>query len=110
MATAEQAAQPAGPRSIAGVILTPGGWVRGKVEFTERIVAVHGGPVRGPGDGAVILPGFVDLHVHGGAGGDVMDGGGAIDTLARLHARHGTTSLLATTTTAPREDLERALT
>jgi N-acetylglucosamine-6-phosphate deacetylase len=39
-----------------------------------------------------------------------MDAGGAIDTVARLHARHGTTSLLATTVTAPREDLERALT
>jgi N-acetylglucosamine-6-phosphate deacetylase len=97
-------------KTISGAILTPGGWVRGSVEFTERIISVRGGPVRAPEDGAIVLPGFIDLHVHGGDGADVMDGGGAIDTIARLHARHGTTSLLATTVTAPREELERALT
>jgi N-acetylglucosamine-6-phosphate deacetylase len=55
------------------------------------------------------LPGFIDLHVHGGGGADVMDGNGAIDTVARMHARHGTTSLLATTMTAPHDDIEKAL-
>jgi N-acetylglucosamine-6-phosphate deacetylase len=65
--------------------------------------------VNGPGGEPVILPGFVDLHVHGGGGADLMDGGGAVDTLARFHARHGTTSLLPTTVAAPREALERAL-
>lgn len=56
-----------------------------------------------------MLPGFVDLHVHGGGGADTMDGGSAIDTLARLHLRHGTTSLLATTMTAPLPEIEAAL-
>lgn len=97
------------PSTLSGTLLTPTGWVRGAIEFTERITAVRGGPVRGPGDGAVIVPGFIDLHVHGGDGADVMDADGAIDVVARLHARHGTTSLLATTVTAPREELERAL-
>src|SRR5512142_1780180 len=97
-------------QSISGTILTPSGWVHGSIEFNSRISAVRGGPVRAPADGALILPGFVDLHVHGGDGADFMDGGGAVDTVARLHARHGTTSLLATTVTAPREALERALT
>ncbi|MDH5328475.1 MAG: N-acetylglucosamine-6-phosphate deacetylase, partial [Aquincola sp.] len=61
------------------------------------------------GDAPVIVPGFIDLHVHGGGGADTMEGGGAIDTIARTHLRHGTTSLLATTMTAPHEEIEAAL-
>jgi N-acetylglucosamine-6-phosphate deacetylase len=60
-------------------------------------------------DEPYILPGFIDLHVHGGGGADVMEGGDAANTMARLHARHGTTSLLATTMTAPREALQTVL-
>lgn len=56
-----------------------------------------------------LLPGFIDLHVHGGAGADTMDGGDAVARLARLHARHGTTALLATTMTAPLDEVRAAL-
>jgi N-acetylglucosamine-6-phosphate deacetylase len=97
-------------RQLEGAILTPAGWVRGSVELEGRIVAVHGDPAPAPGDGIpLVVPGFVDLHVHGGGGADLMAGDGALDTVARLHARHGTTSLLATTLTAPRADLEKVL-
>ena len=55
-------------------------------------------------EGGYLLPGFVDLHVHGGAGADFMDGTEeAFKTVCRAHARHGTTSLLATTTVARQE-------
>lgn len=51
--------------------------------------------------GGYLLPGFIDLHVHGGAGADFMDGTAeAFRTVCQAHARHGTTSLLATTTVA----------
>jgi N-acetylglucosamine-6-phosphate deacetylase len=51
--------------------------------------------------GGYLAPGFVDLHVHGGAGADFMDGtADAFRTACRAHARHGTTSLLPTTTVA----------
>src|SRR6266446_2535906 len=54
--------------------------------------------------GKYLIPGFVDLHVHGGAGADFMDGTEeAFRTVCRAHARHGTTSLLATTTVARHE-------
>jgi N-acetylglucosamine-6-phosphate deacetylase len=96
-------------QALSGTILTPTGWVHGSIEFDSRIIAIRGGPIRAPGAEPVILPGFVDLHVHGGDGADFMDGGDGADTAARLHARHGTTSLLATTVTAPRAELERAL-
>jgi N-acetylglucosamine-6-phosphate deacetylase len=55
-------------------------------------------------EGGYLLPGFVDLHVHGGAGADFMDGTEeAFKTVCRAHAAHGTTSLLATTTVARHE-------
>ena len=51
--------------------------------------------------GGYLVPGFVDLHVHGGGGADFMDGReGAFRAVCRAHARHGTTSLLPTTTVA----------
>jgi N-acetylglucosamine-6-phosphate deacetylase len=54
--------------------------------------------------GGYLAPGFVDLHVHGGAGADFMDGTSeAFRTICQAHARHGTTSLLPTTTVARHE-------
>jgi N-acetylglucosamine-6-phosphate deacetylase len=70
----------------------------------------HAGPgLPGPGtgltpvdlDGGYLLPGFVDLHVHGGDGADFMDGtADAFRTVLAAHARHGTTSCTPTTTVA----------
>ena len=92
---------------LTGNILTTDGWVRGRLEIADgRIAAIEGeraDPSRN--DEPYILPGFIDLHVHGGGGADVMDGGDAATTIARTHARYGTTSLLATTMTAPRDEL-----
>ncbi len=51
--------------------------------------------------GGFICPGFVDIHVHGGGGADVMDGSvDAVRTVCCAHARHGTTTIFPTTTTA----------
>jgi N-acetylglucosamine-6-phosphate deacetylase len=51
-----------------------------------------------------LVPGFVDLHVHGGAGADFMDATEtAFRTVCQAHLRHGTTSLLPTTTVARHE-------
>jgi len=57
---------------------------------------------------ALVLPGFIDLHVHGGGGRDIMEGGDALARVSQLHARHGTTALLATTMTASALELESA--
>jgi N-acetylglucosamine-6-phosphate deacetylase len=58
---------------------------------------------------AVVLPGFIDVHVHGGAGHDTMDGEDGVLGLARFHARKGTTALCPTTVTSEVSSLERAL-
>jgi len=92
---------------LNGNILTPDGWIRGTLHFENgRITALEGSSVDPSTNGEpYILPGFIDLHVHGGGGADVMEAGNAIETIVRTHARHGTTSLLATTMTAPRDEL-----
>jgi N-acetylglucosamine-6-phosphate deacetylase len=60
--------------------------------------------------GLYLSPGFVDIHVHGGAGSDFMDAAIAdIETVFRYHAAHGTTSLCPTTATALLEEILAAL-
>ena len=57
-------------------------------------------------NGGVISPGFIDLHVHGGAGADFMDGiPDAIITACAAHLRHGTTTIFPTTTTGSEQQI-----
>jgi N-acetylglucosamine-6-phosphate deacetylase len=52
------------------------------------------------------IPGFVDVHIHGAGGHDVMEGSSeALSTVARTIARYGTTSFVATTVTASSDDI-----
>ncbi|MGE5354053.1 MAG: N-acetylglucosamine-6-phosphate deacetylase [Acidobacteriota bacterium] len=54
-----------------------------------------------------VLPGFIDLHCHGGYGSDVMDGTPeAIATVGRFHAQGGTAYFLATTASDSLENLQ----
>ncbi len=92
------------PRSLTGCILTETGWIKGTLHCGDRITAIEGQAVETP-TAPYILPGFVDLHVHGGGGHDMMTGDTAIRGAALLHARHGTTSMLPTSVTAPKADL-----
>lgn len=62
------------------------------------------------GRGCVLLPGFIDVHVHGGDGADAMDADpDGLRRMARFHARHGVTALLPTTWSAPPAALEAAV-
>jgi N-acetylglucosamine-6-phosphate deacetylase len=95
---------------MKGNILTPDGWIHGELRCGALIDAIDGHPVDpDTNEDVFILPGFIDTHVHGGAGRDMMEGGDAPHVIAALHAQHGTTSLLATTMTAPDADILRAL-
>lgn len=60
--------------------------------------------------GNYVSAGFIDTHVHGGGGADVMDGTPeAICKMARTHASHGTTSICPTTAASSHADLIRAI-
>jgi N-acetylglucosamine-6-phosphate deacetylase len=76
-----------------------------------RIVALGPDTGRDGRSGAVIdaagqfvSPGFVDIHVHGGDNADFMDGTiPAFETVVRAHTRHGTTTIVPTSTVARHE-------
>lgn len=57
-----------------------------------------------------IVPGFVDLHVHGGENADYMDGTiEAVKTVNRAHLRRGTTTIFPTTTTGTPAQVRKML-
>src|SRR5258708_27426049 len=77
------------------------------------IVAIGRRRPRGcrPIHGAYIVPGYIDLHVHGGEGADYMDGTpDAVRTANRAHLKRGTTTIFPTTTTGSTQELDRMLT
>jgi N-acetylglucosamine-6-phosphate deacetylase len=62
------------------------------------------------GQGGWLLPGFIDVHVHGSAGADTMDATpDALRTMARFFATRGVTGFLATTMTHSRAAITTAL-
>jgi N-acetylglucosamine-6-phosphate deacetylase len=93
-------------------VLSPG-WIR---VTGDRIDAIGPGlppPGQDPGldvvdlDGHWILPGFVDLHVHGGGGTSFTEGTSAdARNAAEFHRRHGSTTLLASLVTAPLAEIQ----
>jgi N-acetylglucosamine-6-phosphate deacetylase len=99
--------------TLEGWIARPHGVQRGRLVLEggriDRLDA-HGRVVPAPDDDAPrLLPGFVDVHVHGGGGGDAMDGPEGVRAAARHHLAHGTTTLLPTTVTHPWSDVLAAL-
>ncbi|MGN8112845.1 N-acetylglucosamine-6-phosphate deacetylase [Labrys sp. 22185] len=74
--------------------------VDGRIATIEPHAREHEGKGLLDFSGRYLSPGFVDIHVHGGAGADYMDG--TVEAVRRTniaHARHGTTSIFPTTTT-----------
>lgn len=61
-------------------------------------------------DGCWVVPGFIDLHLHGGNGSDVMDGSpDSFQRLSLFQAQHGITGFLPTTVSVPSEELIRTV-
>src|SRR6202166_4413724 len=71
---------------------------RGKVELPRGVREIAA-------SGRTIVPGFVDVHIHGAGGHDVMEGTReALELMTAAVAAHGTTSLVATTVTASEKE------
>ncbi|HEY2117153.1 MAG TPA: N-acetylglucosamine-6-phosphate deacetylase [Candidatus Angelobacter sp.] len=60
--------------------------------------------------GLILAPGFIDIHIHGGAGRDAMEASeSALEQIERQLVKHGVTAYLPTTVTAPQERILKAL-
>jgi N-acetylglucosamine-6-phosphate deacetylase len=104
----------------ASRIFTPQEQLSDSVILTEdgRIIAIgHRDEVKIPAGaidyiaaGMIVAPGFVDVHIHGAGGHDVMEATpAALDCITSTVARYGTTSILATTVTASVDETCRSL-
>lgn len=61
-------------------------------------------------NGLYLSPGFIDVHIHGAAGHDTMDGTfEAINEIAKAIAKHGTTSFTPTTMTVSADDIKQSM-
>jgi N-acetylglucosamine-6-phosphate deacetylase len=102
----------------ARVVTPTGTWERGWILCRDRKID-RLGPGDAPifdsveiidGRGMTLLPGFIDVHVHGGVGYDTMDATTeGLRNMAQFYARHGVTSFLATTWTDTKERIQSAL-
>ena len=94
-------------------IFTPGGWVRGGFRTENGMfVSVRPGEAEEGADlnGAKVLPGLVDIHIHGAAGADASDGDeDGLFVMGRHLARRGVTAFLPTLMSLPPEQTARAL-
>src|SRR5271169_2409594 len=86
-----------------GVIVVEGSRISALGHRDE--VRIPSGAIDYVATGMTVVPGFIDLHIHGAGGHDVMEASArALDRITSTVARHGTTSLVATTVTAPLDE------
>lgn len=99
-------------------VLTPGGWIK------DGSVIIEGSQIREicnnsrlvenvdkeiDAKGMHLIPGGVELHVHGGGGRDFMEGSeDAFRAAVKAHLKHGTTSIFPTLSSSTRPMIEAA--
>lgn len=98
-------------RVIEGDILTADGIIR---DIIDRKSPVKAETLEAENsidlDGKYVVPGFIDVHIHGSNGADAMDGTAeALKTISSYIATKGTTKFLATTLTSSKEELINVL-
>lgn len=103
---------------LNGRILTPQGWLEGGSVIVEddkiKEVCNCGLPIEGAeiidAKGCDVVPGGIELHVHGGGGRDFMEGTEeAFRTAVETHMQHGTTAIYPTMSCSTREMYEAAM-
>jgi N-acetylglucosamine-6-phosphate deacetylase len=102
-----KAITPKGEISDAGILIRDG-----EIEAigSRADLTVPGGALEVRAGDSMAIPGFIDVHVHGAGGRDVMEGNTeALGIVTAKLAQFGTTSLLATTVTADADDTIRAV-
>ena len=102
-----KAITPAAEISDAGILIRDG-----VIEAVgaRADVSLPAGAIEIKATDQIAVPGFIDVHIHGAGGRDVMEGSNeALSTVARTVAKHGTTSMVATTVTAAPDDIVRSV-
>ena len=85
------------------------------LSFEERVIKIGKKEIKNAEvielpAGAIVLPGFIDQHIHGAGGSDGMDGTMEdVDKIAKTIAAEGTTSFLVTTMTQSPENITKAV-
>lgn len=93
--------------SILGDVFLENGKI---IEVAPSIKTKADRRIDAAGKGWIVVPGFIDVHIHGASGFDVMDATAvALNGLAHALPREGTTSFLATTMTQTEANIEKAL-
>ena len=94
-------------KKVSGKIVNYNSSIIGSLTFDDKIHDIE----KTPTDEfeKIIIPGFIDLHCHGGNGFDVMEGSKSIKKMATYHLNHGTTSIMPTTWTNTFEETSKAL-
>lgn len=98
--------------ALEGSIYTPKGWVTGRVDISDGVISSVGGQALATGakpKGPFVIPGFIDLHVHGGGGFDWQGGEEGVRGLVRYHTSQGTTAMAPTSAIGPVPVIETAL-
>lgn len=99
---AENQMIPNGFIKIKGMEILALGWMTDfNVDDQSDIIDLHG---------QTVIPGMIDIHIHGTSGADVMDGEiAALETIVQALPQEGTTSFLATTMTQSDDNISKAL-
>jgi len=93
-----------------GWLLIQNGQIAATGTAGEALPELSSEVYRVDGKGGYVLPGFIDIHVHGGAGVDFMTADDEeLKAVTRFHMENGTTAMLATTVTASNEALTQVI-
>jgi len=101
-----------------GLLVTPFAVLPGTVVIENGVISYAGSDRQAPegvepvldAQGAYVAPGFIDIHVHGGGGGDTMDGSReSLELMGQTFSRWGTTAFLPTTVTAGHRETLQAV-
>ena len=89
------------------------GVIKTDLAFSDKILVIgdrlHGDQIELP-ENAIVVPGFIDEHIHGASGADGMDGTVSdISTIANTLVKEGTTAFLVTTMTQSPDNICKAL-
>ena len=94
-------------QTLSGKIINHDNSFNGNIVFDKKIISLE--KTQKETSNKIIIPGFIDLHCHGGNGHDTMQGLNSIIKMSQYHLSNGTTTLMPTTITSYQTELLNSL-